>query len=263
VSAGTIVSLHRWPVKSMGGERVDAFVLDERGVAGDRTHAVFDVHRGAARQLTARQAPRLLAWSARYDEPGEEMDPAAAAWPVVTAPGGAEFEWRDPALREALSDDLGRDVTLHRDENGQQDLERSLLVTTGASHAALEAELGRTLDLRRWRTNVHVELDAPARAEDGWEGRALTLGAAHMALLHPCVRCVIPARDPDDQTKDAELLRHLSRHHSGVFGMNARPLGRACVRTEDGSTVSVTPISAAVRSRSTRSSAARPSSAAP
>ena len=230
-ATGRVLSLHRWPVKSMGGEQVDALHIDERGAAGDRTHAIFDVFKDRPRRLTAREAPRMLAWTACYEEP--EPQPEAPPLPVLAAPDGTEFHWDDPALPAALSDDLGRAVTLHRDERGQQDLERSLLVTTQATHAALEAELGRPLDLRRWRTNAHVELDAPARAEDGWEGRDLRLGEVAFELLHPCERCVIPTRDPDDQTKDAGLLRHLFRAHKGLFGMNARPLGPGVVRVGD------------------------------
>jgi uncharacterized protein len=227
---GRVLSLHRWPVKSMGGEPVDALRLDGRGVAGDRTHAVCDVHKGGVRTLTARQAPRLLAWSARYEEPGETMDPAAPGLPTLVAPDGMRWRWDDPDLADALSDDLGRPVTLTRDERGQQDLERSLLITTRATHEALESELGHPLDLRRWRTNVHVELDAPARAEDAWEGSAVQIGEARFVLLHPCVRCAIPTRDPDDQTKYAQLLRHLTREHGGLFGMNARPHGAGVLR---------------------------------
>jgi uncharacterized protein YcbX len=93
--------------------------------------------------------------------------------------------------------------------------------------------MGRTLDLRRFRTNVHLELDAPAFAEHEWEGRRVTVGALELELLHPCVRCAIPTRDPDDQTKWADLLRHLTRAHGGLFGVNARPLGEATVRAGD------------------------------
>jgi uncharacterized protein YcbX len=43
-------------------------------------------------------------------------------------------------------------------------------------------------------------------------------------LLHPCVRCAIPTRDPDTQAKSPELLRHLAAHHDTHFGINARVL---------------------------------------
>lgn len=231
IAAGTVTSLHRWPVKSMGGEPVSGFALDRAGVAGDRACALFDVHQGAARRLTARQAPRLLAWGASYGDWDGEVGAAPA--PTLTAPDGTRFAWDDPALPAALSDDLGRSVELRTVPAGQQDLLESVLLTTQATHDAVEGELGRALDQRRWRTNVHLELDADAFAEEAWEGRTVTIGAASFTLLHPCVRCVIPTRDPDTQEKLAALLRHLTREHGGLFGMNARAHGPARVAVGD------------------------------
>lgn len=230
-ASGTVLGLERWPVKSMGGEAVQGFALTRDGVAGDRAHVVYDTFKGEPRQLTARQAPRLLAWRASY---GDWSGPAAGMpAPTLVAPDGARYAWGDPALPAALAADLGRDVALRRHPRGEPDLLQSVLVTTRATHEALERELGRTLDPRRWRTNVHVELDAEAYAEEGWEGRTLQIGAARFELLHPCARCVIPTRDPDTQEKAPELLRHLSRRHGGLFGMNARALGPARVALGD------------------------------
>ena len=224
-AAGTVTQLHRWPVKSMGGEPMDALAVDGRGAAGDRAHAVFDVHKGAPRRLTARQAPRLLAWRARYD--GDPSEPS------LTAPEGTEWEWSDPGLPAALSADLGREITLRSDPALQQDLPDSLLVTVQSTLEAVSSELGAELDLRRFRTNVHVELDAAAFAEEGWEGRTLRVGAAELELLHPCERCAIPTRDPDTQEKWAPLLRHLFDRHTGRFGINARARGEATIAIGD------------------------------
>ncbi|HWV87179.1 MAG TPA: MOSC N-terminal beta barrel domain-containing protein [Capillimicrobium sp.] len=226
-----MTELHRWPVKSLAGEPVDVLRVDPRGAAGDRAHALTHTHKGATRLLTAREAPRMLAWSATYG--GADVVPDGPPEPVLTAPDGERYAWSDPALAAALRADLGRDVALRRDVAGQQDLPDSLLVTTAATLAAVEAELGRPLDLRRFRTNVHVELDAPPFAENGWEGRRMRVGDLELELLHPCVRCVIPTRDPDTQVKWAGLLRHLVREHGGIFGINARPLGPATVRRGD------------------------------
>ena len=82
------------------------------------------------------------------------------------------------------------------DESLMRTCRHSVLVTTRATHEAVERALGRPLDLRRWRTNMHVELDADAFAEERWEGRTLRVGEATFKLLHPCERCVIPTRDP-------------------------------------------------------------------
>jgi len=225
VPAGTVTELHRWPVKSMAGQPVAELAVDRRGGEGDREHAVFDVHKGAPRRLTAREAPRLLAWRAEYQEDVAE--------PVLRAPGGAEWQWSDPALPAALSADLGRDVSLHSDPRLQQDLPDSLLVTLQASLEAVSAELAAPLDLRRFRTNVHVALDAAPFAEEEWEGRRLAVGDAELELLHPCQRCAIPTRDPETQAKWALLLRHLTDNHSCRFGINARAAEPSTIRVGD------------------------------
>jgi uncharacterized protein YcbX len=232
ISTGRVAELHRWPVKSMGGEPVEALRVDQRGAGGDRTHALTFHHKGAERLLTAREAPRLLAWRATYD--GADVHPERPPSARLTAPDGASHDWDDPQLAAILSADLGRDVGLRREPWGQQDLGETLLVTTSATLAAVEQEMGAPVDLRRFRTNVHVELDAPAFAENDWEGAQMTVGDLELQLLHPCVRCVIPTRDPDDGTKWADLLRHLNRAHGGLFGINARPLALARIRRGDG-----------------------------
>jgi uncharacterized protein YcbX len=114
-----------------------------------------------------------------------------------------------------------------------QDLGNSLLVTVGATLDAVATRLDRPLDLRRFRTNIHVELDAEAFAEEGWEGRRLRVGATELQLLHPCERCVIPTRDPDTTAKDAEILRWLARERATLFGINARARGDARIAVGD------------------------------
>jgi uncharacterized protein len=225
--AGRVVGLWRWPVKSMGGEPVRSMRVDPRGAGGDRTHAVLHEHKGEWKPLTAREAPRLLAWHAAYPfAPDAGLHPERPPFAIVRDPAGAHrYAWDDPRLRTALAEDLGRDVRLHRDVGGIQDLERTLLLTTQATHAALAGELDTALDLRRFRPNLHLELDAGAWEELRWEGGTVRFaGGVVLRLLHPCVRCAIPTRDPDTQDKWPGLLRHLAAHHETVFGINARVL---------------------------------------
>jgi uncharacterized protein YcbX len=234
VPAGSVASLHRWPVKSLAGEAAETLRLDPRGVAGDRAHALLDTFKGAPRRLTVRQAPGMLRWAASYAGlPGDALDPDSVPLPRVVAPDGAVFAWDDPHLPAALSADLGRAITLRRDLGLMQDLGDSVLVTTQATLDAVSAALGRPLDLRRFRTNIHVTLDAGAYAEESWEGRRLRVGDAELQLVHPCERCVIPTRDPDSTGKDAEILRWLTRERGGLFGINARLRGSARVAVGD------------------------------
>ncbi len=233
--AGTVASLHRWPVKSLAGEDAGALLLDPRGVAGDRAHALYDTFKGEPRRLTVRQAPGMLRWRASYqDFPGDALAPGAVPLPTVTDPDGATYAWDDPALPAALADDLGRAVTLRRDEALMQDLNDSVLVTTQATLDAVGAALGDdALDLRRFRTNVHLVLDDDAFAENDWEGRTLRVGDVALDLLHPCARCVIPTRDPETTTKDPNILKWLTAHRGGLFGINARMRGSGRIAVGD------------------------------
>ena len=237
--AGEVLELWRWPVKSMAGERVRSTRMDERGAGGDRTHAVLHEHQGEWVPLTAREAPRLLAWRAGYPfAPDAGLRPEQPPYALVTAPDGHSYSWDDPRLRLALAEDLGRPVRLRRDIAGIQDLERSVLLTVQSSRQALAAELDVPLDLRRFRTNVHLGLDAPPWDEEGWEGGTIRFaGGVVLRLLHPCVRCAIPTRDPQTQEKWPELLKHLDARHRTLFGINARVLQSGRVAT--GETVEI------------------------
>ena len=247
-TAGTVAGLWRWPVKSMAGERVDALRVDGRGAGGDRTHAVFHEHKGRRKPLTAREAPRLLAWKAAYPFNRDgSVDPQRPPFASVTAPDGHRYVWGDPRLRTALEEDLGREVSLTRDVAGIQDLQRTLLVTTEASLRALCEEMGASIDLRRFRPNVHLDLDAPGWAELAWEGAELAFaGGVRLRLLHPCERCAIPTRHPDTQAKWPDLLKYLTAAHDMCFGINARVVEGGRVAT--GERVELMPASGSLQS---------------
>jgi uncharacterized protein len=230
VTSGTVLSLHRWPVKSFRGEDHDTLELDARGVPGDRAHAVW---LKGGKRATARVVPGLLRWSARYEQDVNGAIPA----PRVFAPDGTPYTWDDARLPAALSDDLGRDVDVVHDPAGMQDLPNSILVTFEPTRAQLEEELGEHVDLRRFRTNVHVDVDAGPWAEAGWEGRTLRIGDAELELLHPCLRCSIVARDPETNAKSPAPLKRLVREHGAIFGINARPRNEATIRIGDPVTI--------------------------
>ena len=223
--AGTVQRLWRWPVKSMAGEELRALSLGPRGVGGDRSHAVLHEHKGAWRPLTAREAPRLLAWRAAYPfNLDAGLDPANPPHALVTEPDGVRtWRWGDPRLRAALERELGRPVRLERDVKGIPDVPGTVLVTVAGSLAALSAELGTDVDARRFRTNLQLELDAEPWAELAWAGADIELeGGVRLRIDHACERCAIPTRDPDTQEKWPQLLRHLTAEHGQDFGLLAR-----------------------------------------
>jgi uncharacterized protein len=222
---GTVSRLWRWPVKSMGGEEVRALRLGPRGAGGDRAHAVLHEHKGAWRPLTAREAPRLLAWRAAYPfNLDAGVDPASPPHAIVTEPAGVRsWRWGDPRLRSALERDLGRTVRLERDPGGMPDVPATVLVTATSTLASLADELATAIDVRRFRPNLHLDLDAAPWAEHDWTGVEIELdGGVRLRVDGPCERCAIPTRDPDTQQKWPGLLQHLAAEHGQDFGLLAR-----------------------------------------
>jgi uncharacterized protein len=223
---GRVETVTVWPVKSMGGgSAADGVLAGPRGLAGDRAVALVDrrpLRNG--RVLSARNLPGILRWSACWDD-----DPDG---PAVTAPDGTAVRWSDPELPGLLVADLG--VPVDRAPPGAySDLADSVLVTTRATHRAVEQGFGQPVDLRRFRTNLHLDLSAPAFAEAGWEGRRLVVGEVVLQLLHPCRRCTIPTWQPDGRSRDPDLLRWFLQEAAGVFGINARVVRPGRLHVED------------------------------
>ncbi len=219
VARGEVARLFRWPVKSMAGEEIAAARVAAHGLAGDRAHTLVD-GRAGRRRLSARAVPRVLDWAAAYPEhPDDALDAAAPPPPLVTGPDGRSFGFDDPELPGALAADLDRPIALRRLPSGEHDRRGTVLVTFEATRRAVENALGRPLELRRFRSNLHLELDAVAFAEEGWADRRIEVGDVALRVREPCERCVVPTRDPGRPSERwPELLRWLFAEREGAFG---------------------------------------------
>ncbi len=95
----------------MGGERVAATVIGERGLLGDRLWAVRDEERGVL--TDARRYPALLLCSARFvHEPAPDVGPGHIPDVTLTLPDGSTIRSDDPDVHARLSAVLGHRVTL-------------------------------------------------------------------------------------------------------------------------------------------------------
>ncbi|WP_433257128.1 MOSC domain-containing protein [Streptosporangium sp. CA-135522] len=230
---GSLQLLLRWPVKSLRGEELQEGLLDDRGLAGDRAYSLVDERDNhAGKVLTVRQRAEMLHWSSAY---------GAGGAPELTAPDGTTWRWDDPGLAGALGSSLGTPLSL-RAADGQQDRGPTVLVTLEASRAALEEELGRSVDLRRFRPNLHLELDAPAFAEENWgPGTTITVGEVELAVTGdnagPCIRCAVPSWDPDGRERWPALQKWLIQEHENKFGVIVRVTRPGIVRRGDRSAV--------------------------
>jgi len=109
--AGRIVSLWRYPVKSMAGERLASAEIGELGLHADRTWAVRDVALGIT--TGAKRLPALMWCTARYAAaPPPDAGPGNAPEVVVGFPDGREISSSDPDVHRVLSEYVERDVEL-------------------------------------------------------------------------------------------------------------------------------------------------------
>jgi uncharacterized protein YcbX len=104
---GVVREIWRYPVKSMGGERIERTALGPLGIPADRGWALRDEAAGEIRG--AKKLPALLGCTARYRE-----EPAGAGVPHadIVLPDGTRTATDDPEVGARLSALLGRRVTL-------------------------------------------------------------------------------------------------------------------------------------------------------
>ncbi len=99
-----ITELWRYPVKSMLGERLDATTIGAHGVQGDRSFALIDEATGKICS-----AKRYDLWGDLFSFRAALVEPGRAR---ITFPDGTEHTTEEPGLADALSDVLGRRVSL-------------------------------------------------------------------------------------------------------------------------------------------------------
>jgi uncharacterized protein YcbX len=126
VDMGSVVSLWRYPVKSMMGEELNRADVTERGLVGDRAYGLIDRSDGKiASAKNPRKWPQLFDFRAALVAPPR----AGAALPAVrlTLPDGTNVTSDQDDLSQTLSTALQREVTLDRPERGQEEVVESTL----------------------------------------------------------------------------------------------------------------------------------------
>jgi uncharacterized protein YcbX len=115
---GAVVSLWRYPVKSMMGEELHTAQVRDHGLPGDRAYALLDNADGkVATAKNPRKWPNLFAFRATFIEPSGRGAPVP---PVrMTLPDGTSVTSEQGDCNQALSQALHRAVTLAATTRGQ------------------------------------------------------------------------------------------------------------------------------------------------
>ena len=170
---GSVAEIWRYPVKSMGGERLEQSAIATRGLHADRMWAVRDVELNTF--TTGRRWPVLLQCSARFveDPAGRPAGPGDVLEVIVTFPDGGEMSSSDPAINERLSQLIGKPARLESlpalsekeryrtPQANKADLRRQFAIAEGAPLPDFSMFPVRKLaELARYATPVGALYDA-------------------------------------------------------------------------------------------------------
>lgn len=223
---GRVSALFRYPVKSMAGQLLDVARLSWHGIEGDRRLAFRRLtDTSGFPWLSASKLPELLLY--------KPIANSAELLPMhIRTPDGKEHELRSRELREEISSRYGSDVELMNLKHGIFD-EAPISVISLSTVRGVERELGRPVDLRRFRPNVVIETHSDESfEEDRWVGRTLTFGdgGAAVGVTMKDERCVMVNFDPDTAERDSEVMKTIVRMNENYAGVYCTVLGAGELR---------------------------------
>ena len=203
---GAVVSLWRYPVKSMMGEELNASDVTDHGLLSDRSLALVDTETG---KVVSAKNPRK--WPTMFDFRAVFTTPPVLGSPLppvrVTLPDGVSVTSDSARFAELLTGALGRSVTLasaapsepsleeywpdiaelaHRETVTDEAMPSTTFFDLATIHVLTTATINRLRELypqgqfevRRFRPNIVVrpENDDAGFVESSWVGRELRIG---------------------------------------------------------------------------------------
>ncbi|MFY9690722.1 MAG: MOSC domain-containing protein [Candidatus Acidiferrales bacterium] len=264
---GSLASLHRYPVKSMMGEALNAAQVTPRGLFGDRSYALCDAETGkVVSAKNPRKWPNLFSYHAAFTSP-----PAAGTTvpPVrVTLPDGGFAVSSSPEFAPTLSAALGRSVTLlatppqyaqleeywpdreamaspdvvtdeAMPEGTFFDLAILHVLTTGTLDRLRELNPRSRFEPRRFRPNLIIDTGGQEGfVENDWIGKTISIGPeVKIQVTGPCPRCVMTTLGQADLPKDPQVLKTAAQHNEAHVGAYASVVQPGTIRIGDTLTI--------------------------
>ncbi|MBN9217960.1 MAG: MOSC domain-containing protein [Mesorhizobium sp.] len=238
---GLVSQIWRYPVSSLGGERLDEAELVPGGIPDDRVWGVVDRRDDTVaapeKRRHWRPLPNLLA---RLGDGGPEITRDKDAWLAAGSTAADDLVSTFLEFPAAVrphgpfgSDTSGRIAPRYQ--------RADLHILTTASMRAL-AELlpdPSQVDPRRFRPNLVVETD-PAWtgfAEHRIVGKTLAIGDVRILVSEPCERCSFTALAQGDLAFEPAVLQTIARHGEGGFGVLCQIVQPGHIRQGDGVTL--------------------------
>jgi len=267
---GSIVSLWRYPVKSMMGEELNSVEVTKTGLQADRAYALVDRSDGkVASAKNPRKWPQLFDFRAALSDSSNTS--ASAPQVRITLPEGTVVRSDQPDVNQILSNALKRDVTLdsiapsprtataeeywpdiggldHRDTVTEFGLPEGTFFDAAPVHLLTTAMLDQLhvlyptgrFEARRFRPNLVIQTSNgnAGFVENAWIGKTLAIGdTVRLSITGPCPRCVMTTLAQGDLPNDAGILRTAVQHNHANVGVYASVLQGGKVRRGDAVTL--------------------------
>jgi uncharacterized protein len=262
---GKVVSIWRYPVKSMLGEELNSSYITERGLVGDRAYALIDKETG---KVVSAKNPRK--WEKLFDFRSVFMDIPEVAENIppvrITLPDGTLIvSNQDEDIDYTLSKALGRDVRLmranldnpsyeeywpnidglaRRDKVTDETMPSRTFFDIAVIHILTTSTINRLRELypegrfevRRFRPNIVVESTSEEKdfIENLWIGKKIRIGKdIVLSVTGPCTRCVMITLPQGDLPRDLGILRTVARYSQVNVGVYASVLQGGTIHRGD------------------------------
>lgn len=246
MSSGWLVDqVWRYPVKSLGGERVTQSWVDERGLLGDRLWAVQDADGKLGSGKDSRRFTRIAGLLSVTASLAAEPEPTAGEPvliepPVVRGPDGSEYPVSTGAADRFLADFIGRPQVRVRRETIVSHFDEVPLSMIGTATVCwLQAELPELrIEPRRFRANIVVRTAEPF-VEESWLGRTVTFGTGDNPVSavfdHALERCVMVGMAQPGLAESGAVLKRIGRRDANplCLAVGGQVMAGGLVRVND------------------------------
>lgn len=217
-----ILELWRYPISSIGGERLLSTHVGPAGVPRDRQFGIVDAETG--QPAAPEKMPRwrkLLFLSSRAE---------GLPLPEILFPDGSRIAADDIRLNGALSSFLGFPTMIckyHHTELSHLEMSvaenrykpAALHVVTQSSINRLSDLVGAPVEATRFRPNILLDgEDEIDFEENSWIGGTMRAGTLCCGVAEPTARCGMTIVAQPDMLENADILRAILRHNKRNFG---------------------------------------------
>ena len=263
-AAGTVVSLWRYPLKSMLGEELNSSNVTKRGLIGDRTYALIDKETGlVASAKNPRKWGTLFDFRASFTDSLQTNDNIPRV--RITFPDGTQIYSDHKDVDRTLSKVLGREVKVmaanlesptyeeywpnievlaQRDKITEEAMPPQTFFDIAVIHILTTSTINHLRDLypegrfevRRFRPNIVIESGSGDKdfIENLWVGKNVKIGEeVLLKITGSCTRCVMTTLPQGDLPKDLGILRTVAKYNQVNAGVYASVHHGGTIHRED------------------------------